>query len=42
VRQFLPVADGFIVGTSLKREGKVDGPVDVARVKELMKRVTQG
>lgn len=26
-------ADGFIVGTSLKRDGRVDAPVDVARVR---------
>jgi membrane complex biogenesis BtpA family protein len=28
---------GFIVGTSLKKDGRVENPVDVRRVKELMK-----
>jgi membrane complex biogenesis BtpA family protein len=28
---------GFIVGTSLKKDGLVDNPIDVTRVKELMK-----
>ena len=28
-------ADGFIVGTSLKENGKVDSPIDPARVRAL-------
>ena len=35
VRDFLPLADGFIVGTSLKRAGKIFNPVDVKRVRAL-------
>jgi hypothetical protein len=35
VRDFLPVADGFIVGTSLKVGGKVSNPVDAKRVSAL-------
>ena len=32
----LPHADGLIVGTSLKRDGRVDNPIDVARVRSLV------
>jgi membrane complex biogenesis BtpA family protein len=32
-------ADGFIVGTALKRGGRVEEPVEVSRVKELIARV---
>ena len=32
----LPHADGLIVGTSLKRDGRVDNPIDVARVRALV------
>jgi len=35
VRDFLPIADGFIVGTSLKVGGKVSSPVDPKRVAAL-------
>jgi uncharacterized protein len=35
----LPHADGFIVGTAFKRRGRVDEPVDVGRVRELVARV---
>lgn len=35
-------ADGLIVGTSLKRDGRVDQPVDEARVKSLMAAVRAG
>ncbi len=35
VRQYLPLADGFIVGTSLKRQGRILQPVDPARVAAL-------
>lgn len=31
-------ADGFIVGTSLKRDGRTDAPVDAARVRALVRR----
>jgi membrane complex biogenesis BtpA family protein len=36
-REFLPAADGFIVGTSLKAGGKVANPVDPKRVRALRK-----
>ncbi len=35
VREFLPLADGFIVGTSLKVGGEVSAPVDAKRVAAL-------
>jgi membrane complex biogenesis BtpA family protein len=35
IRQYLPLADGFIVGTSLKRHGRIFEPVDPARVAAL-------
>jgi membrane complex biogenesis BtpA family protein len=35
VRDYLPVADGFIVGSSLKMEGQVANPVDPKRVAAL-------
>jgi len=35
IHEFLPVADGFIVGTSLKRNGNVSNPVDSKRVRAL-------
>jgi uncharacterized protein len=35
-------ADGFIVGTSLKRGGKVDQPVDARRVAALVRKVRAG
>jgi membrane complex biogenesis BtpA family protein len=34
--EYLDCADGFIVGTSLKRDGDVSQPIDPARVKSLM------
>jgi len=34
--EFLAVADGFIVGTSLKRGGKVSNPVDAKRVRAVV------
>ena len=37
VRDFLPAADGFIVGTSLKVGGKVSNPVDPKRVAALVR-----
>jgi len=33
---FLPYADGFIVGTSLKRDGLTTNPVDPSRVRALV------
>ena len=38
-RDFLPVADGFIVGTSLKVRGKVENPVDSSRVAALARAI---
>lgn len=40
VDRYLPIADGFIVGTSLKIGGDARAAVDVARVRELVKRAT--
>lgn len=37
IKDFKSLAWGFIVGTSLKKDGLVQNPVDVTRVKELMK-----
>ena len=37
VRDFLPLADGFIVGTSLKTGGKLANPVDARRVAALVR-----
>ena len=39
VRDFLPAADGFIVGTSLKVGGKLSNPVDPKRVAALMRAI---
>jgi membrane complex biogenesis BtpA family protein len=36
-REFIPAADGFIVGTSLKAGGKIANPVDPKRVRVLRK-----
>jgi membrane complex biogenesis BtpA family protein len=36
IEQFLPHADGFIVGTALKKDGVASNPVDIARVEELL------
>jgi predicted TIM-barrel enzyme len=33
------VADGFIVGTSLKKEGKTLNPIDPGRAKAFMEKV---
>lgn len=38
IDQLGPDADGFIVGMSLKREGRSEEPVDLERVRALMKR----
>jgi membrane complex biogenesis BtpA family protein len=37
IREFKAHAWGFIVGTSLKKDGIVSNPVDLGRVKELIK-----
>ena len=37
IRDFLPVADGFIVASSLKLNGKLSNPVDVKRVAALVR-----
>ena len=39
VTAFLQYADGIIIGTSLKKDGVMENPVDVNRVRELMDRV---
>lgn len=39
IGDFIDAADGFIVGTSLKRDGIPDNPVDARRVQELMRRL---
>jgi len=39
VRDFLQIADGVIVGSSLKRDGKLSNPVDARRVAALAKAV---
>ena len=39
VRDFLPTADGFIVGSSLKVAGKVSNPVDPKRVAALVRAI---
>jgi predicted TIM-barrel enzyme len=33
---FLPVSDGVLVGTSLKTDGRVENPVDLSRVRQLV------
>ena len=39
VERFLPLADGFIVGTSLKVDGVTSNPVDAGRVRDLVARM---
>jgi membrane complex biogenesis BtpA family protein len=39
VQRFLPLADGFIVGTSLKVDGRTHNPVDAAQVRNLVARI---
>jgi uncharacterized protein len=39
IGQFLPVADGFIVGSCFKQGGRWDHPVDSARVRAFMKKL---
>lgn len=39
IERFLPLADGFIVGTSLKVDGLTNNPVDSGRVRALAARI---
>jgi len=41
VQELLSIADGAIVGTSLKKDGRVSNPVDAARVRRLVKLARQ-
>jgi membrane complex biogenesis BtpA family protein len=36
VAQYLPYADGFIVGTALKKDSAIARPIDVARVRRFV------
>jgi hypothetical protein len=38
INELMKFADGVIIGSSIKVDGKVENPVDAERVKELMKR----
>ena len=40
IKKYLPIADAFIVGSSLKIKGRWMNEVDAGKVKELMKKVT--
>lgn len=42
IGELLPVADGFIVGTSLKVEGRSENPVDPGQVSELIRAAAFG
>jgi len=39
IAQFLPVADGFIVGSAFKQGGRWNRPVDAGRVRAFMKKI---
>ena len=39
IAEFLPAADGFIVGSAFKRGGHWRNPVDAARVRAFMKKI---
>jgi membrane complex biogenesis BtpA family protein len=41
IRDFLRLADGFIVGTSLKRDDKISNPVDFKRVRALVSAIAK-
>ena len=41
VHEYLPLADGFIVGSSLKADGRVGNPVDQRRVAALKARIVK-
>ena len=38
IKNYLPFADGFIVGTAIKVDGRVENAVDVERVREIVAR----
>jgi len=40
-RDYLPIADGFIVGSSLKKHGLITNPVDAKRVADLARAMRQ-
>lgn len=42
VEDYLELADGFIVGSSLKKGGRVSNPVDSQRVRRLARAIEQG
>ncbi|MCC6980856.1 MAG: hypothetical protein IT343_21230, partial [Candidatus Melainabacteria bacterium] len=42
IKEILSVADGVIVGSSLKRQGLVENPVDVERVRTLAQAAPKG
>ena len=42
VGAFCGVADGFIVGTAFKQDGRVSEPVEVDRVRAFVERVREG
>ena len=42
VDEYLALADGFIVGSSLKRDGRIHNPVDFRRVANLAKAIRAG
>ena len=39
IKDFLQFADGVIVGSSIKKEGNIENPIDYSRVKELIDEV---
>jgi uncharacterized protein len=39
IDEYAPYADGFIVGTGVKRDGRTEHPVDAARVREIIDRL---
>jgi membrane complex biogenesis BtpA family protein len=41
IKTFLPIADAFIVGSSLKKAGKLMNPVDPKRVNQLLRAIGQ-
>ncbi|HWX21224.1 MAG TPA: BtpA/SgcQ family protein [Candidatus Binatia bacterium] len=41
IREYLPLADGFIVGTALKLDGRISNPVDPKRVAALSRRIKE-
>jgi membrane complex biogenesis BtpA family protein len=41
IRDYLPAADGFIVASSLKLNGRLSNPVDVKRVAALVRAISK-